>query len=406
MQSVSAFFDLYFPANELLLPESATVALNFSNWITVVQRLDLEDAALKPALLAFCLARIGVGHNDQALSEQAIRLYGTALKEMNLALRNGSRIHTDETIAAGKLMAHYEMFHGSTTPKLKTRGSNWKAHTEGVIKLIQIITAITSRKPNFLATTPWRTLPFKSKPKDVSDELHDIMAALPVLLEEWDLIQACQDESVAQQRLLRLLQRCQATDRSLRRWLAALSLQLPSPLPSIIRTPTEQQNTPERDCFSFEVSDHMLAITLALFWSTCVLLHGLIVMTFTSIRSPGLSDMPRKLPEHVDPHRYATSISRSIGYFIRPEMGIWGVQLIGFPLGVSWMYFMSSEDANVDEERQRLSANIEAMSRTGLSLGTFLTSLQAATVKGSDRAISDDPWRARSRLWFRKNPRS
>ena len=110
MQSVSAFFDLYFPANELLLPESATVALNFSNWITVVQRLDLEDAALKPALLAFCLARIGVGHNDQALSEQAIRLYGTALKEMNLALRNGSRIHTDETLAAGKLMAHYEVW--------------------------------------------------------------------------------------------------------------------------------------------------------------------------------------------------------------------------------------------------------------------------------------------------------
>ena len=76
----------------------------------MVQRLDLEDAALKPALLAFCLARIGVGHNDQALSEQAIRLYGTALKEMNLALRNGSRIHTDETLAAGKLMAHYEVW--------------------------------------------------------------------------------------------------------------------------------------------------------------------------------------------------------------------------------------------------------------------------------------------------------
>ncbi|KAI4275784.1 MAG: hypothetical protein LQ337_002945 [Flavoplaca oasis] len=139
MQSVSAFFGLYFPANELLLPKSATVALNFSNWITVVQRLNLQDAALRPALLAFCLARIGVGQNDQALSEQAIRLYGTALKEMDLALRNGNRIHTDETLAAGKLMAHYEMFHGSTTPKLKTRGSNWKAHTEGVIKLIQTV---------------------------------------------------------------------------------------------------------------------------------------------------------------------------------------------------------------------------------------------------------------------------
>lgn len=109
MQSVSAFFDLYFPSNELLLPKSATLGLNFRNWIAVVQRLDLEDAALRPALLAFCLARIGAGHNDQALREQAIRLYGTALKEMNLALRDGRRIHTDETLAAGKLMAHYEV---------------------------------------------------------------------------------------------------------------------------------------------------------------------------------------------------------------------------------------------------------------------------------------------------------
>lgn len=232
------------------------------------------------------------------------------------------------------------------------------------------------------------------------------MAALPVLLEESDLIQACLDESVARKRLLSLLQKCQATDHSLRRWLAALSSQLPSPLPSVIRTPAEQQHTPERDCFSFEVSDYMLAITLALFWSTCVLLHGLIDMTFTSIRSTGLTDMPKDLPEHIDPHQYATSISRSIGYFVRPEMGIWGVQLIGFPLGVSWMYFLSSEHANADEECHRLGANIEAMSRMGLSLGKFLTSLQAATVTGPNPITSDDPWRARSRLWFRSNSRS
>lgn len=30
------------------------------------------------------------------------------------------------------------MFHGSTTPELKARGSNWKAHTEGVTRLIEI----------------------------------------------------------------------------------------------------------------------------------------------------------------------------------------------------------------------------------------------------------------------------
>lgn len=85
------------------------MGLDFRNWITVVQKLDLEDAALRPALLAFCLARIGVSHNDQAVSEQAIKLYGTALKEMNLAIRDGKRIHTDEILTAAKLMAHYEV---------------------------------------------------------------------------------------------------------------------------------------------------------------------------------------------------------------------------------------------------------------------------------------------------------
>ncbi|KAL8650390.1 MAG: hypothetical protein Q9226_005163 [Calogaya cf. arnoldii] len=422
-QSVSIFFDLYCPANERLVPKSSTVGFDFRNWITVVQKLDLEDAALRPALLSFCLARIGVSHNDRAMSERAIKLYGTALKEMNVAIRDGKRSHTDEVLAAGKLMAQYEMFHGSTTPELKTRGTNWKAHTEGVIKLTQIrgprgldgdnarlmfidsrlsatITAIINRKPNFFATTAWRTLPFESKPKDASDELHDIMATLPILLEEFDLIHACHDDGVAHQRRLRLFYQCRATDHTLRKWLQDLSSKLPSPLPSVIRTPAEQQNTLEHDCFSFEVSDHMLAITLALYWSTCMLLHGLIDMTFNSLRSSGRTDMPRRLPEHVDPHRSATSISRSIGYFIRLEMGIWGVQLIGFPLGVALMYFLSSDDANADEERQRLGANIAAMSRMGLSLGTFLTSLQAATVPWFVTDESEDPWRARSRLWF------
>lgn len=30
------------------------------------------------------------------------------------------------------------MFHGSTSPELKTRGTNWKTHTEGVTMLTQV----------------------------------------------------------------------------------------------------------------------------------------------------------------------------------------------------------------------------------------------------------------------------
>ncbi|KAI4240178.1 MAG: hypothetical protein L6R40_005312 [Gallowayella cf. fulva] len=136
-QSVSLFWDLYFPANGSIVPNSS-LGIDHRNWVSVVHKLDLNDTALRPALLAFCLARIGTGHKDQAVGEQAIKLYGTALKEMNRALGDNKRVHTDEVLAAGKLMAQYEMFHGSTTPELKARGSNWKAHTEGVTRLIEI----------------------------------------------------------------------------------------------------------------------------------------------------------------------------------------------------------------------------------------------------------------------------
>ena len=260
------------------------------------------------------------------------------------------------------------------------------------------------RKPNFLATTPWRTLPFESKPKDAADELHDIMATIPVLLEEYDLIQICQDRGNAHRRRLRLFQQCRATDQTLGRWFANLSSKLSKPLPSVIRTLAEQQRSPEHDCFSFEVSDHILAVTLTLYWSTCMLLHGLIHMTFNSLRSTG--PIPKKLPEYINPYRFATSISRSTGYFIRPEMGIRGVQMISFPMGVALMYFLSSDDPEADEERRRLLASIGVISDMGLSIGTFLTSLQAASVPRIVAEESKDPWRARSKLWFRGSPQS
>lgn len=108
-KSLSMFWDLYFPANERIAPRSRKIGINFCNWTVAVRRLDLNDSALRPAVLALSLARIGESNNDRPVSEQAIKLYGTALKEMNLALQDQVRVQTDEVSAAGKLMAGYEV---------------------------------------------------------------------------------------------------------------------------------------------------------------------------------------------------------------------------------------------------------------------------------------------------------
>ena len=106
---MSLFWDLYFPANQRIVPRSRNMGIDFCDWTVVVRRLDLNDSALKPALLSLCLAQIGESNNDRPVSQHAIKLYGTALQEMNRALQDQDRVQSDELLAAGKLMAGYEV---------------------------------------------------------------------------------------------------------------------------------------------------------------------------------------------------------------------------------------------------------------------------------------------------------
>ncbi|KAL9012889.1 MAG: hypothetical protein Q9173_002379 [Seirophora scorigena] len=307
-QSLSHFWDLYIPVNERTVPSSRKVGINFSNWTLAVRRLDLNDSALRPALLAFCLAWIGKSNNDRPVLEQSIKLYGTALKEMNPALQDQARVQTDEFLATGKLMAGYDMFHGSTTLELAARGVNWRNHTDGVIKLLeirgpwqntaqdayilfldtrlsavihsslkslltdtevlQILAAIISRKPNFFATTVWQTLPFDGGEKNLSDALFDVMATPPFPLQEFDQLRMYPNPVEAHPRGIQLWYRCHATDRAL------------------------------RQC--------------------------LILAAYAYFRSSGLSEYAQELPDHIDPHITAVNIAQSVGYFIRPEMGVLG----------------------------------------------------------------------------------
>ncbi|KAL9026152.1 MAG: hypothetical protein Q9196_005138 [Gyalolechia fulgens] len=423
-KSISLFWDLYFPANERAVSRWQKVGINFCNWTLSVRKLDLSDSALKPAMLALCLARIGDGRNDRPVAEQAIKLYGTALKEMHIALQDQKRVQSDELLVAGKLMARYEMFHGSTLPELATRGINWRNHTEGVIKLLEIrgprqnaskdahllfldtrlsaiIAAIISRRPNFFAAPLWQPLAYESGERDLFDGLLDIMATLPVLLHAFDLIRGCNDTANFHQRGIQLLHRCRATDRALRQWYASLCAKVPKPLPSAICIPTEQKANPDADrFFSFQEGDYALAAMLALYWATCNILHNLIRTAYVYFRSSGLSEFSQELPEHIDPLRSATSIARSVGYFIRPEMGILGPELISFPMGVALIYFTTTKDPNAEEEHERPTASMRRLSEVAPSLGTFLGSLKAASDSKTSTRPSEDAWRGSARTWF------
>ncbi|KAI4200932.1 MAG: hypothetical protein LQ350_003618 [Teloschistes chrysophthalmus] len=334
--------------------------------------MDLSDSALKPAILSLCLARIGEDSNDRRVSEHAMKLYGTALKEMSRALQDSKRVQTDEILAAGKLMSRYE-----------------------------ILTAIVSRKPNSFTAPQWQTLPLDPEPKDLSETMYDILALLPALFERFDSLQDCQDGTRAHDRRLKLFHRCYTIDLALNKWYAFLSSNFPKPLPSAIRPPAKVSNaSQDNTLFLFEDSDLSLGVILTFYWAICNLLHSLMRTLFAAIQRNGGGELPARLPKHVNPIRSAASIAQSVEYFIRPEMGILGPELFAFPLGVALLYFRASTEAGAEDEQRRLGESVAKMSDIGPSLEVFLTSLQAASGPKVDSSSAKDVLGERARTWY------
>ncbi|KAL8874590.1 MAG: hypothetical protein Q9174_000117 [Haloplaca sp. 1 TL-2023] len=426
MQSMALFWDLYFPTKIQATACSRSMGINCRNWTLAVQRLDLNDSALKPAVLALCLARIGESRDDRPLREHAVKLYCTALKEMSRALQDKKRIHTDEILAAGKMMSQYEMFHGSTAPKMEARGSNWRSHILGAIKLIEIrgprahatsdahdlfvdtriaaiLAAIVSRKPSFLVAPQWRTLPFEARSKDPADDLHDLMALLPLLFEEYDVLEVAPASEESHVRHVQLFDRCCLLEQALQRWYKLLDSKAPKPLPPVIRVQKEELTTPSDEPFLvFEVSDYNLAATLAFYWATCNLLHCMMRMTMAKLHA--FSDYSRNLPRHINPKYYANKIAQSVEYFMRREMGLLGPQLFAFPMGVALMCFMVWKDPDDEEEWQMLAESLEQVTGLGATLSTFLASLQAYNYPEIQSTSEEAAWAMRVRAWFKVDP--
>lgn len=273
------------------------------------------------------------------------------------------------------------------------------------IDTFQILTAIVSRKPNSFTAPQWQTPPLEAEPEDLSESMYDILALLPALFERFDSLEGYRDGTRAHDRRLKLFHRCYTIDLALCKWYAFLSTNIPKPLPSAIRPPAKVSNASRDDTlFLFEDSDLSLGVMLTFHWATCNLLHSLMHTLFATIQLSGGGELPRRLPEHVNPIRSAASIAQSVEYFIRPEMGILGPELFAFPLGVALLYFRASTEPGAEVEQQRLEESVAKMSDIGPSLEAFLTSLQAANGPIVHSSSAEDVSGERARTWFNVHP--
>lgn len=115
--AVSArFCESYFPRNETGAHEryisdgiTAKTIPPVGGWIDVVRNIAHLDDSLRFAFEAISCVVVGRQYKDDALSRQGVVQYGKALREVNRALVDSTRVHSDAVLTACGLLATYEV---------------------------------------------------------------------------------------------------------------------------------------------------------------------------------------------------------------------------------------------------------------------------------------------------------
>jgi hypothetical protein len=376
------FWDLYMPQGDCAVKDEFILKCGHPiNWTLVIPQMPGDETALNLAFLAVSAARVGRDHKDRRLVEESLKIYGKALRDLQSALYDPKRMYSDETLVACMLLNLYEIFEGSDRKTLA-----WISHSQGAARLVElrgvgrhatkesnflfcgtrvpiILAAIVRRQATFLSSPDWLTKPWEAQgmPKTWADRLFDAMAAIPSILELYDLADAQIDSPVLQhqgQKLMRrLIELCFETNKALQNWYTFTR--------DDAKPRVTQSAQPSDDgypfAYKYHFKNHLFAQALLMYWTS-----GLIVQSV--IRDLNDILLPRKrsewrskedkrpipvpvssseeiemelalLQSFMNPRQHAVFIAQSIPYFLLPDMRALGVNYVSFPMGMSFTFF-------------------------------------------------------------------
>lgn len=325
------------------------------NWTEVILNVAQEDSSLQDAFSALSISRVGQGHKDFRLVHESTRLYGRALKELQLALYNPDRMHSNHVLMACMLLGLYEVFEG---PAFNSK--SWMAHAQGAARLVQlrgpalhqewdahhpflasriptIYAAILSRQATYLADEDWLTVPWEKQSRTFFDRLIDFAVHVPGLLEKFDLI-LDKDHDIEFD-LLQVLEECKDLQIQMNRWKDGTK---GSALPRV-----EKHDPSDSNGYPFETDlwfDNHLFVQARVFYYTCSL--ALAEAVTDIVRA--LDQRDHHLPDTAEPNplleiftaeKHAANICRSIPYCIQPEMSALGANIINFPANLAYAFY-------------------------------------------------------------------
>jgi hypothetical protein len=321
------------------------------NWTEVIQAAAKQDASLTDAFSALSISRVGQGHRDVRLVHESAKLYGKALKELQYALFDAKRMHSDHVLMACMLLGLYEIFEG---PALNSR--SWITHAAGAARLVElrgperhqhwdahhpflasriptVYAAIVQRQATYLATEEWLTIPWEFQHRTYFDRMVDLGTLVPGILQRFDTLQESTADTTED--LLALLDECRDLRIRMEKWKDGTKK---GALPRSIPHDSADPEYPFETDLWFE--NHLFVHARLVYYSCSLALSevGLEILQSLILKDrklPRPVDVPA-LKELFDMQLQATRIVRCVPYCLHPEMGAWGANIINFPANLAF----------------------------------------------------------------------
>ncbi|XP_014553385.1 hypothetical protein COCVIDRAFT_107853 [Bipolaris victoriae FI3] len=348
-RTVAAFLEMYSPAG--IIRNTNVDARELFNLLPL---LSTRDEALQMATLAVGMTQLGITTGNESLTRHGRTLYGKALKETAMALRNPARANSKSLLIVPRIMGLFDMLYGAE-PDSSNQAKSWLSHAEGELAMIisrgpeafaaddaahmffttaryrLLGPAIRARKPTIFDAPDWKTLPWKGRTKSYEDALMDIMCGIPELLWSVDKLQFTSLDTVEKEKLrLHTLSKCWTMHFQLESWKSA-------DLDSIYTPAFVDLYT----TISFPNID--IACLTVRYWLICLFVYS--SLDIASGIDPA-DDYSLSHPDRPHPRPFARMITRSVDYFMQEKFGVTGLSAMWFPLGNTLFYMNRHRDAD------------------------------------------------------------
>jgi hypothetical protein len=334
-KTIATFLSMYNPKGSIRVDNT-----DAREFVSLLPTLSVRDEALQMAVLAIGITQLGTTMGNQDLTRQGRTLYGKALKETALALRNPARASSESLLVVPRVMGLFDMLFGAD-PGSYSQAKSWLSHSEGELALILsrgpeafsrddaahvlftnaryrlLAPAIRARKATILNDEEWKTLPWKGRTKTSDDILIDILCEIPTLAEAVDKLTfnvLSKQERVGLQ--VQTVAQCWTLHFQLQAWVDAEA--------NAVYTPkTDDSPAP----ITFPNID--IAWTTLRYWLTALFLYS--SLDIASGIDP-TKDTDLSHPDRPHPRPFARNIVRSVDYFFQEDFGITGFTAIWMPL--------------------------------------------------------------------------